>query len=71
MYESVSAEPRGQVWVGGGSVRLPGGESGRGGSGEWPTGGRAKKPGRLGGEVRAWRPESGHGATPARTLFTN
>ena len=31
MYESVSAEPRGQVWVGGGLVRLPGGESGRGG----------------------------------------
>ena len=50
MYESVPAEPRGQVWVGGGSVRLPGGESGRGGSGEWPTGGRAKKPGRLGGK---------------------
>ena len=27
--------------------------------------------GRLGEKLRAWRPESGHGAAPGRSLFTN
>ena len=68
MYGSLS-EPRGQVWVGGGWVgglagKRPGGESGFGGR---QPGGRAKARSTWSGEVSA-RPESGHGATPGRSL---
>ena len=68
MYGSLS-EPRGQVWVGGGWVgglagKRPGGESGFGGR---QLGGRAKARSTWSGEGNA-RPESGHGATPGRSL---